>query len=318
MNQPATAQPSPADQRRQVLGEFIRSRRARTTPEMVGMPPAPRRRTPGLRREEVALLSGIGVTWYTWLEQGRPINVSTQVLTAIARVLHFDQAERAHLFNLAELPDPELVAPPPQVGDAVLAILERLDPYPALVVGRHCELLAGNRAYRALMGDFRSLPCRYQNTMWLYFTDPAQRRLVNDWAGNAPRLVAKMRSAMAADVADPAWQQLIEGLRDHSPEFRELWERQDVAFIDNMSKVLHHSELGKLRTEVVHTWLTDQRDIRLSVYTPADEATRAAYDRLVELPPPLIAIPGVPTGAVNPTGPGAVRSAHADQLAAAS
>jgi hypothetical protein len=154
--------------------------------------------------------------------------------------------------------------------------------------------------------------------MWLYFTDPAQRRLVNDWAGNAPRLVAKMRSSMAADVADPAWQQLVEGLRDHSPEFRELWERQDVAFIDNMTKVLHHPELGTLRAEVVHTWLTERRGVRLSVYTPADEATRAAYERLVELPPPLIVIPGVPAGPASPTGSGAVRSAHADQLAAAS
>src|SRR3954451_5648661 len=110
MNQPAL---SPAEQRRQALGEFIRSRRARTNPEMVGMPPTLRRRTPGLRREEVALLCGIGVTWYTWLEQGRSINVSTQVLAAISRVLRLDATERAHMFALAELTDPQQAPPLP-------------------------------------------------------------------------------------------------------------------------------------------------------------------------------------------------------------
>jgi transcriptional regulator with XRE-family HTH domain len=283
------------DQRRQALGEFIRSRRERTTPEMVGMPPTLRRRTPGLRREELALLSGIGVTWYTWLEQGRPINVSTQVLGAICRVLRLDAAERAHLFALAELADPQQTPQPPAVGPAVQAVLAALEPVPATVVGPHWELLASNRAYLALTGDYRTLPCRYRNTLLLYFCEIGWRDIMGDWAANAPRLVAKVRTAMAADVADPGWQQLLELLHAHSPEFRELWQRHDVAAIDSMHKVLHHEQVGVIRTEVLHSWLTDQRGARLTVYTPSDEAARSAYERLCTVTPRAMQIPGVET-----------------------
>jgi transcriptional regulator with XRE-family HTH domain len=283
---------SATEQRRQALGEFIRSRRERTTPEMVGMPPTLRRRTPGLRREEVALLSGIGVTWYTWLEQGRPINVSAQVLGAICRVLQLDAPERAHLFALAELTDPQHSPVPPQVGPAVQAVLDALEPVPATVVGPHWELLASNAAYLALTGDYRTLPCAYQNTMLLYFCETGWRDVMGDWAGNAPRLVAKMRTAMAADVADPAWQRLLELLHKHSPEFRELWQRHDVAPIDRMRKVLHHDELGTIHTDVVHAWITDQRGARLTVYTPVDDAARAAFERLRTVAPRPMRIPG--------------------------
>ena len=145
-------------ERRRLLGEFIRSRRERTTPEMVGMAPGLRRRTPGLRREEIALLSGIGITWYTWLEQGRSINVSAQVLQSVARVLSLDAAERAHLFALAELPDPEQPAPLAQVSSGVQAMVDQLAPLPAAVIGPRWEILASNRAHLGLFGDYTALP----------------------------------------------------------------------------------------------------------------------------------------------------------------
>ncbi len=119
------------------------------------------------------------------------------------------------------------------------------------------------------------------------------------WEQNAPRLVAKMRTAMAADMADPGWQRLLELLEEYSPEFRELWRRQDVSAIDNMQKVLHHDEVGTLHTEVVHTWLTGQRNTRLTVYTPSDEATAAAYHRLLAVTPRRLRLPGLPAA---PTG----------------
>ncbi len=280
-------------QRRQALGEFIRSRRERTTPEMVGMPPTLRRRTPGLRREEVALLCGIGVTWYTWLEQGRPINVSTAVLNALCRVLRLDTTERGHLFALAELAEPTSVPPPAQVGPPVQAILDALDPLPALVVGPRWDILASNAGYLALVGDYHTLPCAYRNNVMLYFCETGWREIMGDWAGQAPRLVAKMRTAMAADVADPGWQRLVSLLRRHSVEFRDLWERQDVAPIASMRKVLHHPEVGIIHTELVHTWFTDQRGTRLTVYTPSDDAAHAAYERLRTVTPRALHIPGV-------------------------
>jgi transcriptional regulator with XRE-family HTH domain len=288
---------SASEQRRRALGEFIRSRRERTMPEMVGMPPRLRRRTPGLRREEVALLSGIGVTWYTWLEQGRPINVSTQVLGAISRVLRLDATERAHLFALAEFADPQQTPRPPEVGPAVQAVLDALEPVPATVVGPRWELLASNHTYLALTGDYRTLPCRYRNTMVLYFCETGWRQTMGGWADNAPRLVAKMRTAMAADVADPGWRQLLDLLHEHSPRFRELWQRHDVAPIDSMVKQVHHDEVGTVNVEVVHTWLSDQRGTRLSIYTARDDAARAAFERLRQVTPRTMHIPGVPTAA---------------------
>jgi transcriptional regulator with XRE-family HTH domain len=281
------------EQRRQALGEFIRSRRERTTPEMVGMPPTLRRRTPGLRREEVALLSGIGVTWYTWLEQGRQINVSTQVLGAISRVLRLDAAERAHLFALAELTDPQQATPVPQAGPAVRAVLDALEPVPAVIVGPRWEIVATNPAYLALLGDYRTLPRRYRNILLLYFCEAGFREVMGGWVGIAPRLVGKMRAAMAADVADPSWQHLLDLLHAHSPEFRELWQRHDVAPMETMHKVLHHEELGTIHTEVVHTWLSEQRGTRLSIYTPTDDAARAAFERLRSISPRPMRIPGV-------------------------
>src|SRR5947208_16278944 len=120
--------------RRHELANFLRSRRARITPEQVGLPLVGRRRTPGLRREEVAQLAGVGVTWYTWLEQGRDINASPQVLDAIARTLAFDAQERSHLFTLAGTADTNAETRCARLSPAVELVLDRLEPYPALAV----------------------------------------------------------------------------------------------------------------------------------------------------------------------------------------
>src|SRR6266567_878699 len=159
-----TSTPSASCTRRAELGSFLRSRRERITPEDVGLPPGLRRRTAGLRREEVAQLAGVGVTWYTWLEQGRPINASAQVLEAVARTLRLDESERSHLFTLAGVPDTtsrvaEICEP------AVRELVEALDPYPAFVVSPRYDILAWNRAEASLKGDYSSLPDRYRNVL---------------------------------------------------------------------------------------------------------------------------------------------------------
>jgi transcriptional regulator with XRE-family HTH domain len=272
-------------ERRRLLGEFIRSRRERTTPDMVGMPPGLRRRTPGLRREEVALLSGIGITWYTWLEQGRPINVSGQVLESVARVLHLDVSERAHIFALAELADPQQSPDAAQVGAGVQLMLDQLDPLPAVVVGPRWEILAGNRAHLGLLGDYHALPVDYRNIMWMCFTDPHWRTLVANWEENSRRMVAKLRTAMAEHVGDPGWTTLLERLNRHSPDFKEMWELQEVAPIDNCIKQYRHAQAGTLNVEVSHFWLSDQRAVRMTVYTPLDDATRERLNVLMSVRP---------------------------------
>lgn len=278
-------------ERRRLLGEFIRSRRERTTPEMVGMEPGLRRRTPGLRREEVALLSGIGITWYTWLEQGRSINVSAQVLQSVARVLRLDATERAHLFALADLPDPEQPAALPELSAGLQAMLDQLAPMPAAVFGPRWEILASNRAYLGLFGDYTTLPPVCRNIVWMCFMDPAWRSLLTDWPRFARRIVAKMRTAMAEYVGDPGWTALAELMREGSAEFRDLWARHEVAPMDTCYKRYQHPQAGPLNVEANHLWLSDQRNVRLTVQTPRDEQTRRGFELLMTMPPRQIPQP---------------------------
>ncbi|GIG61324.1 DNA-binding protein [Longispora fulva] len=283
-------------QRRRYLGEFIRSRRERTTPEMVGMPPGLRRRTPGLRREEMALLAGVGITWYTWLEQGRPINVSAQVLRSVARVLGMDPTERAHVFTLAELPDPDAVEEEaPKVSPAVRMMLDQFDPFPAVVVGPRWELLAGNRAHLGLFGDYMALPAEYRNSLWMVFTDPEWRTLLQDWSGRARLIVAKARADSAAQIGDPAWARLLGDLRAHSADFRELWERNEVAPMDATVKEYRHPQAGRLRCEASHLWLSEQRGLRMTVHLPLDEETRAGFEVLASIVPRVLPRPPATT-----------------------
>src|SRR4051812_1586056 len=166
--------------RREELGQFLKACRARIGPEAVGLPPAPRRRTPGLRREEVALLAGVGVTWYTWLEQGRPINASQQVLDAVARTLRLDRVEREHMYRLAEATPVRSWAGSTVVPDSVRGVLHGLVPLPAALLNTRFDLIEGNEAHRALFHGWHSLPCVHKNLVWCGVTEPnAGERFVN-------------------------------------------------------------------------------------------------------------------------------------------
>jgi transcriptional regulator with XRE-family HTH domain len=267
--------------RRHELAAFLRSRRDRIAPEAVGLPPAPRRRAPGLRREEVAQLAGVGITWYTWLEQGRPINVSTAVLDAVARTLRLDRHERAHLFTLAghadRLPDqvPDVVPGPVQ------AVLDALDPVPARVVSARWDVLAYNRAEAAVMGDYALRPPQERNIVWLLFCDPGMRERVPAWTDDAAYVLAQFRAAMAEHVGEPAWRRLLEELSERSADFRRMWERHDVAGPAPHVKRLWHPRVGELRFETATLLLPDPPGARMTVHTPSDDATRAALSTLL-------------------------------------
>src|SRR5215469_4904382 len=164
-----------AEGRRQELAGFLRSRRERIAPEQVGLPPASRRRTPGLRREEVATLAGVGVTWYTWLEQGRDINASPQVLDAVARTLLLDPHERDHLFRLADTADGNGQAECKSLPPTAQLLLDQLEPYPACIRNARYDILAYNRAYEQLMGPLAELPFEERNSLWRMFTSESCR-----------------------------------------------------------------------------------------------------------------------------------------------
>jgi transcriptional regulator with XRE-family HTH domain len=271
--------------RRRELAAFLRSRRERISPEEAGLPPAPRRRTPGLRREEVATLAGVGVTWYTWLEQGRDINASPQVLGAVARTLALDPHEREHLFRLAEVADASPEAECQSLPPTTQLLLGKLDPYPAMVRNGRFDTLGFNRSYERMVGNLSGLPFEDRNTLWRAFTSPSVRAAIVDWPQQVRRLVAEYRAAMAEHVADPAWKCLVTRLLEASPEFAELWGRHEVAAPENRTKHWLHPEVGLLRLNYTHLWLGQRLNCRLITYTPADDETAARLEHLSLLDP---------------------------------
>lgn len=275
-----------ADLRRREFGAFLRSRRERLTPDQVGLPNGGRRRTPGLRREEVAQLASIGVTWYTWLEQGRNINASVDVLEAVARSLQLDRSERVHLFTLAgATPDAGSADESYAVSAPVLAILDQLVPFPAAVQNARFDLLAYNQAYGRMIIDLDELPPEERNTIWLLSTYPEYRSAVVGWEAGLARAVATFRSAYGEHVGDPAWKYLVRRLLDASPEFRAGWQRHDVAVPAQGFKRLVNARVGLLQFDYTSLWVCQRRDIRMLTYTPSDDETRRRLE-LLRVPDP--------------------------------
>jgi transcriptional regulator with XRE-family HTH domain len=266
--------------RREELADFLRTRREAITPGEVGLPAGGRRRTPGLRREEVAQLAGVGTTWYTWLEQGRDIRASASVLDALSSALHLTPPERAHLFMLGR---GEEVGPPQTpveaVADEVRRLIEHLGSSPAFVIGRRWDYLAWNRAFTVLVGDPAELPRGRRNQIWATFMDPARRRLFTDWDDAARNSVARFRADSAPHIGDPFFDELIAELRETSPEFRDWWQRHEVAHVAAGRKVLRHPTAGKMVFEHAIFKLEETPEQRLVLYTPlpvADTAEKMA------------------------------------------
>jgi transcriptional regulator with XRE-family HTH domain len=242
------------------------------------MPPGLRRRTPGLRREEVAQLSGVGVTWYTWLEQGRPINASPQVLDAVARTLRLDPPEREHLYRLAEVPfEPVSEGLSRRVGAEVQDIIDALDPMLAVVYNARYDVLATNAAYRDLFlvpltgAAGTGLP----NVLWTLFTLPERVCPLVRREVELPLMVATLRSAYGRHVGEPAWEDYIRGLAAASPWFAELWANCEVVPPGPRVKTFRHPAVGEMRMTSQSLSVDGMPECRIVVYTPEDEDARA-------------------------------------------
>ncbi|MFI6081191.1 helix-turn-helix transcriptional regulator [Streptomyces sp. NPDC051217] len=271
------------DIRRHELADFLRSRRERITPEQVSLPRGSRRRTPGLRREEVAHLSAVGVTWYTWLEQARDIQVSAQVIDALARALLLDPSERAHLFALAGAVDPAPGTPSPTITPAVRLMLERLDPFPACVQNGRYDILAYNRTYSAMLCDLDALPPEDRNCLWLAFTNERWQSALGNRAETVRLMAARFRADMAEHLAEPAWKTLLGRLRAASPEFCEIWERHEVVGTASKTKRFINASVGELSLHHTNLWLSPSNGSRLVSYVPADDEARERLERLHDL-----------------------------------
>lgn len=274
--------------RRTELARFLKACRARVTPEDVGLPPGLRRRTPGLRREEVAQLAGVGVTWYTWLEQGRPINASEQVLLAVARALRLDGTERQHLFRLAGLEPSPLAQPDaPELSPSIQVILDSLAPLPAAVSNTRFDVLSFNRPYRSLFGTERMRPAHgvYFNSLWCMLTSPECCNPCENPEETLPRMVAVLRSAYGKHVGEPAWEAHVRRLSARSEVFRELWDRQEVAPPHTLLRIFRHPVLGVMRLNATYLTMPGVPECYIVVYVPERPCDRELVERLDSLAP---------------------------------
>ncbi len=274
---------APPPTRRDELAEFLRHHRERTSPASLGLPVDGRRRTPGLRREELSQLAGVGLSWYTWLEQGRRITPSAGVLDALARVLGLDAAEHAHLFHLAGVPIPAASGDYPlEAPEELRAVVEGLEPNPAYLIGPRTDVLAWNAAATRLLGEVSRAPDGRQNLMWSLFTDPGPHPIMRE--GTARYTLARFRAEHARRYGDPAFTSLISELLAASAYFRELWPRHEVLSAQLGTKVMDHPALGTLTLHHLQSVPTSHPDLRLTQFVPADEATRAALTDQVVSP----------------------------------
>jgi transcriptional regulator with XRE-family HTH domain len=239
------------------------------------MPPGSRRRTPGLRREEVALLAGVGVTWYTWLEQGREINASMQVLDAVARTLRMDQAEREHLYRLAEATPLRTGVVRGAVPDAIRQIMASLDPLPASLINARFDILLSNEAAEDLFWEWHTLPCIHKNNLWCCVTEPSARAKMPEYERHIRYLVGRLRAAYSTHIGDPEWEEDIRRLSSLSREFAELWARHEVTKPEPRTITYLHPVAGELRLDISELNVPDRPEERIQVYTPLDDDTRA-------------------------------------------
>ncbi len=274
--QPSPTAAPPAKVRRTELGTFLRNRRERLTPQDVGLPPGPRRRTPGLRREEVAQLAGVGVTWYTWLEQGRPINASTQVLDSIARTLKLDPDEHSHLYRLADVPSLAPVGRTSVVLEPeVQTILDELHSI-ACVMNERFDLLAWNHAYEKVFPAVTTLTGKHRNALWNIFASPECCHPYVNREEEMPRMVATLRSGYAHHVGEPYWEHFIKDLQEHSAQFAALWARHEVRGYGSRIKIFEHPAAGRLKFKTMSLGIHASPGARLVILMAADEETAAA------------------------------------------
>lgn len=273
-------QESSEEERRKELADLLRTRRERLTPELFGLPRRGRRRTPGLRREDVAELIDVSVTWYTWLEQGRAIHISLEVAERLARVLQLNADERSHFFQLARQPLPASSAFSGAVRPAFRDMLSALEPAPAHIRDARWNVLAWNSA-ETVLDDWGAYPIEERNVVWHHFAHPRLRRLMVNWEQEARTLLALFRMASAQHLDDPWFATMVERLQQVSPEFRQWWTLHEVQQQRELSITFSHPDAGLLILQPVTVQFTYDRQLFMRVLLPLPETDAEA--RLAQL-----------------------------------
>ena len=271
---------APPPTRREELAEFLRHLRERTAPESLGIAVGgTRRRTPGLRREEVSQLAGVGLSWYTWLEQGREITPSAGVLDALALVFGLSSAERGALFDLADVPIPVPAGRyPTEASPELITWVAALHPVPAWLTNPRTDVLAHNAAAAVVNVMPSAGSDGRRNLLRGLFTEPGPDGAMR--AQTARSTLARFRAAHARRYDDPDFRALIDELLATNPRFRELWPRHELLDAQLGTKVIAHPTLGTLTMHHLQSIPTTDRELRLTQFVPADERTRAALASL--------------------------------------
>ncbi|MFD5544678.1 helix-turn-helix transcriptional regulator [Streptomyces sp. NPDC127079] len=252
------------------LGQFLKARRGEVNPIEVGLPAAGVRRTPGLRREEVALLAGVGVSWYTWIEQGRAENVSAEVLAAISRVLNLDDAQRQYVWRLAGLGSSHFASSPAPDAESFKPFVDNWLPNPAYIADRVWNVVVANDAARELL----ALDGSCGNLLEDFFLNPGTRSRHPDWQQDAATVVARFRAHAANHAADPLLESMVDRLLARSREFAKLWHAQEVQEDSCGIDLLQHPRVGELSLRRTTLDFTPRLGLRLTVFMPVP-GTRA-------------------------------------------
>ncbi|GLI08603.1 transcriptional regulator [Paenibacillus tyrfis] len=272
--------------RLQALSAFLKAQRAKLLPQTVGLPVGTRRRTPGLRREEVAQLAGVSPTWYTWLEQGRDIKVSKSVLDCVATALQLTVDERKYLFSLALETGAgahTLIEDLPEISPSLRRILQELRFCPTIISDRRCHIVGWNEAASHVFLDFQHIPVEQRNMIRLLFTQKEFQRLAVNWEHFVRGFLAIFRAYYGQYVEDEWYGRFLAEMKEVHPDFDRLWEQSEVSSAPEVLIEFRHAKAGKMLFHLTSLQVQGSSDLRCSIYTPApDSSTESKLKQLME------------------------------------
>ncbi|MFC5467470.1 helix-turn-helix transcriptional regulator [Cohnella suwonensis] len=279
-----------APARLQALSQFLKTQRAKLSPESAGLPAGGRRRTPGLRREEVAQFAGVSPTWYTWLEQGRDIQASASVLDNVATALRLTVDERKYLFSLALEKTPRYAHfheadELPRISPSLRMILQELTYCPTVISDRRCHIVGWNDAASHVFLDFELIPPEERNMIRLLFTRKEFQRLAVNWEQFASGFLAIFRAYYGQYVEDEWYEEFLSEMKATHPDFNRLWEQSKVSSAPEVLLEFRHAKARKMLFQLTSLQVHGGADLRCSIYTPApDTATKSKLKQLMAQP----------------------------------
>ncbi|MBS9805925.1 helix-turn-helix domain-containing protein [Bacillus toyonensis] len=260
--------------RLEALSAFLKAKRAQISPESIGLSAGSRRRTPGLRREEVAQLAGVSTTWYTWLEQGRDIKVSTIVLDCISKALQLNNDETDYLYDLAFETNLEITSPKKdqsKLSSSLIRILDELTYCPTIITDRHCHIVGWNPAAAYVFLDFEQIPNDQRNLIRLVFTRKELKALAVNWEHFVKGFLAIFRTYYGRYLDDEWYSQFIKEMSHSHSEFQGLWQESQVSKAPDMIIEFRHAKAGKMLFNLTSLQVQGDMDLRCSIYTPVEE-----------------------------------------------